>query len=168
MPGDIYVAPYVTFEPSLAFVAEDEAGVGGYVLGTLNTTSFEERLETDWWPAVRARYPEPPDDVAATLSALERAAIHDIHDPWTTAEDLARRFPAHLHIDIVPRLQGRGIGTQLIATFVAGLRERGSPGVHLVVGRSNQRAIGFYRHIGFRAYPASDVYVFTMGLGGCG
>ena len=39
-------------------------------------------------------------------------------------------------------------------------------GVHLLVGRSNQRAVGFYRHIGFTELPATDVHIFGMDLSG--
>ena len=33
--GHCFAAPYGLFEPALAFVAEDTAGVAGYVLGAL-------------------------------------------------------------------------------------------------------------------------------------
>src|SRR5215471_16523372 len=68
LPGHVFAAPYAIFEPSLAWVAEDAAGVAGYVLGALDTRAFEERLERYWWPALRARYPDPrqlPDMVSA-------------------------------------------------------------------------------------------------------
>src|SRR5262249_37380165 len=58
--GHFFAAPYGLFEPSLAFVAEDAHGVAGYILGALDTRAFEQQLERNWWPALRARYPEPP------------------------------------------------------------------------------------------------------------
>ncbi len=84
LPGHVYVGPYVTFEPSLVFVAEDAAGIGGYIVAALDSQAFEQRLEQDWWPALRARYPEPSQDVADDLSLPERYALHDIHHPWDT------------------------------------------------------------------------------------
>jgi ribosomal protein S18 acetylase RimI-like enzyme len=164
LPGHVYAGPYPAFEPSLAFVAEDSEGVCGYVLGALDSRAFEERCERDWWPALRVRYPEP--DSEARLSAQERFAIHDIHHPWRAADDLAERFPSHLHIDLLPRLQGRGFGRRMMATLTQALREKGSPGVHLLVGRGNQRAAGFYRHLGFTEFPVTDIRIFTMDLGG--
>ena len=53
--GHVFAAPYGVFEPSLAFVADDEAGVGGYIVGALDSRAFEERLEAEWWPALRDR-----------------------------------------------------------------------------------------------------------------
>ena len=168
LPGHVYAGPYATFEPSLAFVAQDAGGVNGYILAALDSRAFEQRLERDWWPVLRASYPEPPPDVAAKLSTPERYALHDIHHPWTTADELASRFPSHLHIDLMPRLQGRGIGRWLVATLTASLRDRGSPGLHLLVSRSNRRAVGFYRHVGFTEFapasPTADGLIFTMDL----
>ena len=54
LPGHVYAAPYAIFEPSLAFVPQDAAGVGGYIVAALDSQAFEQRLERDWWPALRA------------------------------------------------------------------------------------------------------------------
>ena len=44
-----------------------------------------------------------------------------------------------------------------MTTLFAALRDRGVSGVHLGVGPTNTRAIGFYRHLGFRAAdPTKD------------
>ncbi len=164
LPGDVYVGPYPRFEPSLALVAEDEAGVGGYIVGAPDSLTFEQDLERDWWPALRARYPEPPPRVARELPVLQQNALHDIHHPWPTDDELARDYPSHLHINLLPRLQGRGIGRQLIAALISELRDQGSPGVHLLVGHANQRAAGFYRHVGFTELPGTAVRIFAMSL----
>jgi ribosomal protein S18 acetylase RimI-like enzyme len=168
LPGHVYAAPYALLEPSLAFVAQDAGGVGGYIVAALDSQAFEQRLERDWWPGLRESHPEPSQDVAEGLSPPERFALHAIHHPWGTPDELARGFPSHLHINLVPRLQGQGIGRQLIAAVISALRNRGSHGLHLHVTHSNQRAAGFYRHVGFAELPADDVHVFTMNLGGPG
>jgi len=164
LPGHVYVGPYVAFQPSCAFVAEDAVGVGGYVVAALDSQAFEQRLELDWWPVLRASYPELTPDLSEDLSTPEQYAIHDIHHPWTTGDELATRFPSHLHIDLLPRLQGRGIGRRLIATVISSLRDQGSHGLHLVVGHANGRAVGFYRHVGFTEFQASPLHIFTMNI----
>ncbi len=65
LPGEVYAAPYALLEPSLALLAEDADGVCGYVVAALDSLDFDQRLERDWWPALRARYPEPPPAAAA-------------------------------------------------------------------------------------------------------
>ena len=164
LPGHVYAAPYAIFEPSLAFVAEDAGGVGGYVVAALESQIFEQRLARDWWPALRSSYPEPPPDLAERLSPQEQTALRWIHHPLGTADELARAFPSHLHLDLVPRLQGLGVGQRLIATVISALRDQGSPGLHLNVSHGNQRAAGFYQHVGFAELPAHDRRVFSMNL----
>lgn len=155
LPGHFFAAPYGLFEPSLAFVAEDTAGVGGYILGALDTQAFEERLERTWWPHLRARYPDPPASVPEEQLTPDQHLAHMIHHRWRTPERLAARYPSHLHIDLLPRLQARGLGRQMIKTLIAALRDQGSPGVHLHVPRGNQHAPGFYRRVGFTELPAT-------------
>ena len=162
LPGHVYVGPYVHVEPSHAFVAIDAEGVGGYIVAALDSRGFEHSLEQSWWPELRARYPEPPLDAAERLSLPEQYAIHDIHHPFGAPVAVTERFPSHLHVNVLPRMQGGGIGRRLIGTLTSRLREQGSPGLHLLVGDSNQRAIGFYRYIGFTELEATNPRIFTM------
>ena len=164
--GHVHAAPYALLEPSLAFAAEDAAGVGCYVLGALDTRDFEARLDRDWWPKLRAQYPEPPASVPRDRWTPDQAKAHHIHHPWLTPDELAGRYPSHLHINLVPRLQSGGHGRQLISALTGALRRRGSRGVHLTVRPTNVRAIGFYRHVGFTELPATDAVIFAMDLTG--
>jgi ribosomal protein S18 acetylase RimI-like enzyme len=164
LPGHLYAAPYAIFEPALATVAQDADGVAGYIVATLDSLVFEQRLEQDWWPELRPRYPEPPADLAERLSAQERRAIAGIHRPFETAPELAECFPSHLHINLLPRLQGRGIGRRLNRTLIAQLRARGSRGLHLYVGLDNRRAAEFYRRVGFTEIAFTGSRLFVMDL----
>jgi GNAT superfamily N-acetyltransferase len=100
---------------------------------------------------------------ADVVSPLERITLNDLHRPGRAGE-LADRFPSHLHIDLLPRIQGRGTGRQLMAAAISSLRERGSRGLHLMAARGNERAAGFYRHLGFGELPHSYLRIFTMDL----
>lgn len=167
--GHFFAAPYGLFEPSLAFVAEDTEGVGGYIVGALDTQAFEERLESQWWPRLRTRYPDPPPSTPAEQFTPDQRVAHMIHHPWRIPDELAARYPSHLHINLLPRLQARGHGSQLTKTLITELRHRGSRGVHLHVSDGNQRAAGFYRHLGFTELAATAgevpyLHLFAMDL----
>jgi ribosomal protein S18 acetylase RimI-like enzyme len=162
--GHVFAAPYGLFEPSLAFVAEDEAGVGGYIVGALDSSAFQDRLEAEWWPALRDRYPAPPSGLAPDQWTPDQRAAGLIHAPPAVPDELARDYPSHLHINLVARLQSQGLGRQLMNTLIRALREQGSAGVHLFVWPANQRAIGFYRHLGFSVIPAEGPVTFAMDL----
>jgi ribosomal protein S18 acetylase RimI-like enzyme len=165
--GHVFAAPYGVFEPSLAFVAEDEVGVGGYIVGALDSRAFEQRLEAEWWPALRERYPAPPAGLVPDQPdqwTPDQRLAGLIHDPLTAPDELAADYPSHLHINLVPRLQSQGLGRQLMTTLIRALREGGSPGVHFFVRPANQRAAGFYRHLGFTMISAEGPVIFAMDL----
>ncbi|HEY2079743.1 MAG TPA: GNAT family N-acetyltransferase [Streptosporangiaceae bacterium] len=162
--GHCFAAPYGLFEPSLAFVAEDTSGVAGYVIGALDSQAFEKRLDSNWWPRLRSRYPEPQSGLPAQQWTPDQQLAHFIHHPGRTPDDLAARYPSHLHIDLLPRLQGRGYGRKLIQTLTTALRDQGSSGVHLNVTPGNEQAVSFYRHVGFTELPAADTRLFVMDL----
>jgi ribosomal protein S18 acetylase RimI-like enzyme len=147
--GDLYAGAYGLLSPEFAFVAEDPEGVCGFTLGVLDTASFEKRLEQEWWPALRQRYRDPSDIPAAKRNADERAA-RLIHHPPRAPSNILAAYPSHLHIDVLPRQQGQGLGGRLMQSLLDALGEAGSAGVHLVVSAGNPHAIGFYHHQGFR------------------
>jgi ribosomal protein S18 acetylase RimI-like enzyme len=164
LPGQIYAAPYGVFAPSLAFLAEDAQGVAGYVVGARDSQDFERTLEREWWPPLRPRYPEPPPGLPAGRWTRDQQFAQLIHHPRGTPAELAGPYPSHLHINLLPRLQGRGLGRRLIQTLTGALRDQGSPGLHLYVGLANQRAAAFYAHVGFTERPGEDGYLFVMDL----
>jgi ribosomal protein S18 acetylase RimI-like enzyme len=144
--GHVYAGPYPIADPGLTFVVVDELGPVGYILGTADTQRFEQWLERAWWPTLRARYPLMEDPRDGTEDHVLVGRIH----AWTGAdESLTDRYPAHMHIDLLPRAQGQGLGRRLIETLSAALRERGVPGLHLGVDSRNEGAIAFYSRVGF-------------------
>ena len=152
--GQVYAAPYLSFAPDFAFVLEDALGVGGYVLGAPDTAAFEDTLEREWWPPLRLQYPDPQATPPTERTPDQRIA-HLIHHPPRAPRELLTTHPAHLHIDLLPRVQGGGRGRALMRTLLDALRAAGSPGVHLGVGTRNVNAQGFYRHLGFtELHPA--------------
>lgn len=57
-------------------------------------------------------------------------------------------YPAHLHVNVLASAREHGIGSKLIARFVADLEAAGINGVHLVTGRTS-RNVAFYQRNGF-------------------
>jgi ribosomal protein S18 acetylase RimI-like enzyme len=160
--GHIYAGPYLELAPELAFVVEDDDGVAGYILGAADTAEFEDRLERDWWPELRRRYPTFQTDGDAALDDLLIALMHS---PARAPAELVAAYPSHLHIDLLPRLQGQGWGRRLIDTLVERLRATGSHGLHLGVATANTNAQAFYRAVGFTELDDDGVTVtFAMRL----
>jgi ribosomal protein S18 acetylase RimI-like enzyme len=142
--GHVYVGPYITRGLGTQLVAVDDQGVAGYLLSADDTLAYEAWAEAAWWPSLRQRYAPLAD------GSMDAELIDLIHAPERTPEDLVAEYPAHLHIDLLERLRGRGLGRTLIERLLGELRGRSVPGVHLGVDIHNANGIGFYEHLGFR------------------
>jgi ribosomal protein S18 acetylase RimI-like enzyme len=166
--GHIYAAPYAVLSSRTVFVAEDGQGVGGYIVGAPDTRGFEARLEIEWWPDLRRLYRDPSAQPRADWR-LDEFMSYRIHHPSRTASEIAEPYPAHLHINLLPRLRGRGVGRRLMERWLGAVREAGAQGAHLAVGAANRRAIRFYRACGFHelehpSRPPSAAVWFAISL----
>lgn len=150
---DIFVGPYVAQEPELAWVVADREGEGrvrGYILGTADTRRFVARYLAEWLPTVVDRYPDDGDGRG-----------HQLRHPEVMLGAVVDDYPAHLHIDLLPEAQGRGLGRELMRVFLSALHERGVPRVHLGMGADNNAARAFYDRLGFEelARPAPRLVI---------
>jgi ribosomal protein S18 acetylase RimI-like enzyme len=170
--GHLYAAPYAVLAPEFALVAEDGAGVGGYILGALDTLAFEARLEAEWWPGLRRDYADPVGDSARW--SLDQLRAYQIHHPRPPPVRITDPYPSHLHINLLPRLQGRGLGPAMLDAWLERIAAAGSRGVHLGVNPANHRALRFYRAYGLeefrfprpRANPDTIYFVRSLNIGG--
>ena len=155
--GHVYVGAYLARGIDTQLVAIDEGGVAGYLLSAADTGDFEDWAEASWWPRLRARYPmtdaDRPDDRLIRL----------IHAPPRTPPSLLPDYPAHLHIDLLERTRGSGLGRRLVEHLLDELRDREVGGVHLGVDARNDNAIGFYEHLGFVSLERKQ-WGYVMGL----
>ena len=153
--GHIYSAPYGVLEPELAFVVEDDAGVAGYVVGTTDTRAFDAKLERDWWPALRQHYADPAGLAPDALNA-DQQRMFNIHHPSATPDEVVGPFPAHMHMNLLPRLQGQGLGRGLFTTWWKRAAELGATSVHVGVSPTNPGGLAFWQAMGFVRLPVVD------------
>jgi GNAT superfamily N-acetyltransferase len=101
--------------------------------------------------------PYVPDDRTFILSLAPRLAIG--RQPW---RDLALATVSHsIHFtgqrqayigELATRdkVEGRGVGSALVAACEQWAREQGYTMITLTTGAGNTRALGFYNHLGFQ------------------
>jgi|SRR5579859_647842 len=148
--GHIYSAPYALLAPDLAIVAIDDEGVAGYVVGALDTHAWEETLERLWWPELRRRYADPAAAPRESWSHDQRRA-YIIHHPGRTPGVVVAAFPAHIHLNLLPRAQRRGIGSSLLRSWLQRAAARGATAAHVAVSRANAGGLKFWESRGFAA-----------------
>jgi len=158
--GRVFVGPYLDYEPELARILEDDQGICGYVLAAMDSHAFYARYEAEWRPELCRAYPAPTGDPGGWNRVQQ---IHHVyHHPDYFCPEPYDQYPSHVHIDLLPRAQGRGLGRAMMAEVLGLLRQRGSPGAHLGVSLPNIPAQGFYRKLGFQ--PLIQV---GEGMDGC-
>lgn len=165
----IWVEPYRRLSPELTFVAVDRGRVAGYLTGCHDTAAFKTQRRWRVELPLGLRY--LPEAIAGRsdvrshwLRLLGLKKSPEDSFPRDLRARLAAEFPAHLHINVDPQFQSRGIGSLLIRRYEDELRRRGAPGVHLFCG---QKPVSFYQRQGFsileRMTLASGAEVFCMG-----
>ncbi len=145
--GRIFVGPYLAFEPELSLVVEDEQGVCGYCLAALDSQEFYARYEREWRPSLCEQFPLPLGETA-TWTRTE-TVYGWYHRPDYFCPQPYESYPSHMHIDLLERARGKGLGRRMMEQLMATLRERHSPGVHLNVSAQNAPALAFYERLGF-------------------
>lgn len=156
--GRIYVGPYLKFEPTLSWILEDEQGIAGYCLAALDSRKFYQQYDQQWRPELCEQFPDPTGD-SADWTRLEQI-YHLYHHPDYDCPEPYEKYPSHLHIDLLPRVQGQGFGRRMIEQQLAALEAAGSPGVHLGLGIANDRAYKFYQAVGFQELERDDDSIY--------
>jgi GNAT superfamily N-acetyltransferase len=143
MLGQYFAAPYAVFNPDWCWVAVDVQGPVGYLVTAPDSRRFTAWMNGEWLPQIRRLY-EPTRTGSSEFESWLRGYFHeDAGFP-----DFVDEYPAHLHIDFLPRAQGQGLGTRIVALFEKKLREAGVAGFHLGMSEKNTRAGQFYEKLG--------------------
>ncbi len=126
---------YLEKEPENCFVAVDENDKPvGYIYGVKDYDIYQENFS---------------EYINAVAEIEERRflgeALTEMYDHAIYKKD----YPAHLHIDILPDYQSKGIGSKLIKEFCNHLKEENVKGVMLIVGTENEGARRFYERNDF-------------------
>ena len=154
--GHIYVGPYMEFEPQSVFILEDDQGICGYIMGVLESRTYYQWMHNEWLPKILVDYKKPTGD-PDTWDETEKTT-NLLFQP--ESQRLFPDFPAHLHIDLLSRAQGRGQGKLMMDRFIDHLKFNKIPGVHLELSRNNDRAFRFYCKYGMQELDRNDVSIF--------
>ena len=126
---------YIENEPEHCFVVENAAGeAAGYIFCAENYKSYRRVFKKEYVKRAEA---------AGLIKGIY--ALFTGVPLWF----FAQKYPAHLHIDILPELQRQGAGTALMNALFEKLKAGNVPGVMLVCGANNQKGRGFYNKYGF-------------------
>jgi ribosomal protein S18 acetylase RimI-like enzyme len=149
--ADLITRYYTDREPESSFVAERDGAVVGYLTGCVDSARARGSSTREIGRLLLRGALFAPGFGAF----LGRAALDSLRDRSGAAEVLSDpRWPAHLHIDLLPEARGRGLGRRLMEQWLARLASLGSPGLHLGTFAENHAALRFFEGCGFARHGA--------------
>lgn len=167
--SNLFCHPYPILAEETSFVLDSGAGEAvGYILGTPNTTDFAERWRSEFAAIVDEKQhpsmthpPKYDGEGKARPKAEEDFPGHLLDLLYNRPEELlnlnipnlADRWPAHFHIDILPSHQRQGWGKKMIETMLEALKAKGAKGVFLGMEAANESAGKFYDAMAFQRLP---------------
>ncbi len=138
---DTFCRYYIDNEPENCFVVDDDGKAVGYIICAENFDKFKKVFDEEYFPR----------SISHGESRIEWAT-----EAYKLHEKYKEKYPAHLHIDILPQYQRMGLGGKLVSALSEHLVSKGIPGVMLTTGTKNITANNFYRKYGFEEVEVYD------------
>lgn len=148
--ADLFTGWYTDREPGSALVVEIDGRVEGYLLGCRDTTRVTPPTKQMRHHLLRRGLMVRPGTAAVLWRAVGDMAVATARRDVPPAQVIDDRWPAHLHIDLMPVARGAGFGRRLMTTWLDALRADGVAGCHLTTWAENDGAIAFFEAVGFR------------------
>ncbi|XP_041371217.1 protein O-GlcNAcase-like isoform X1 [Gigantopelta aegis] len=145
--GDRLVGGLATLSPEYCFVVEDEDGLCGYALASLDALTLHNKSEVSWTPAMREKYPKPVKD---EMSPADEVILSFHNEQPLVPESIHKRYPSVLRLDVVPsRREDLAVSKRLLACVLSALKASGSIGVHCELNVGDKYMMDFYAKLGF-------------------
>jgi GNAT superfamily N-acetyltransferase len=162
--ADVWTSYYTDKEPGSIHIATIDDAVVGYLLGCIDTASMRPTTDELLMASIRRHWLLVR---RGTAGFLIRAMLDGLRDRESArGEFLDARWPAHLHIDLLPVARGTGLGARLMQRWLDQLGAAGSPGCHLATLVENARAYAFFEKSGFRNHGTPTVVPGMRGANG--
>lgn len=131
-----YSSYYIEHDCDCCFVLTDDADLPvGYILCAPNAAKFKKIYKKKYVPEI--------------YSLSKRDGREAFFIPYSYML-FSKKYPAHLHINLMPDYQGVGYGSTLMRELFSELDRRRIRGVMLEVDSYNTGAVEFYKKHGFK------------------
>jgi ribosomal protein S18 acetylase RimI-like enzyme len=147
--ADIFTGYWTDREPGSALVAELEGEVVGYLLGCRDSRKVWNAGKQFAHHAFGRGLVLRPSTAGVFRRMMTDGIVDALRHRLPPPTYYDARWPAHLHIDLLPVCRRRGIGEALVNRWLGTLRKEGVPGCHLQTMAENTRAIAFFEEMGF-------------------
>lgn len=147
---EIWLIPYMDGQPESLLVATVDDRLVGYLTGCLDSAAMPSEEQRITRLVIEHRLMFRREFVR--FSARSMLDMLRAGRGRTASELKDPRWPAHLHVRLVPEARGLGLGTALTGRWLDTLRDTGSAGCHLQTLLENSAAIAFFERLGFTTH----------------
>jgi ribosomal protein S18 acetylase RimI-like enzyme len=148
--ADLFSGYYTDEEPVSAYVGEVDGTVVGYLLGCVDTAKAGSPVACLARHALGRLLVLRPGTCRVLWRMASDTLLDAVRHRGIPSEHFVDgRWPAHLHIDLLPEGRGAGLGRAMVELWLSRLRETGSPGCHIETFAENTRALRFFESVGF-------------------
>ncbi len=150
---DGFYSYYTDYEPEHTWVACDGEQVAGFLTGCIDSKRHNQVFQRKILPGLIWKFasgyyhpgPRTWQYIRAAMGAALRGEIPGADET---------RYPAHLHINLLPAWRGFGLGRKLIEAYICQLTALGVPAVYLQTTSMNVVACRLYEKVGFHLLGA--------------
>uniref|UniRef100_A0A671PR46 Protein O-GlcNAcase n=1 Tax=Sinocyclocheilus anshuiensis TaxID=1608454 RepID=A0A671PR46_9TELE len=145
--GDRLVGGFLTLSPDYGFVLEDEEGICGYALGTVDVKPFVKKCKMSWIPFMQEKYNKP--DTEKDLSEAEKMMLsfHEEEEEGLP-ESFLSNFPSLIKVDIHAKVTDPSVAKSMMGCLLSSLKANGSHGAFCEVRQMDKRMLDFYSKLG--------------------
>ncbi|ETE69126.1 Bifunctional protein NCOAT [Ophiophagus hannah] len=144
--GDKLVGGLLSLSPDYCFVLEDEDGICGYALGTVDVTPFIKKCKIAWIPFMQEKYSKPSGD--KELSEAEKIMLSFHEEQEVLPETFLANFPSLIKMDIHKKVTDPSVAKSMMACLLSSLKANGSRGAFCEVRPDDKRILEFYSKLG--------------------
>ena len=147
--ANLFTSYYTDNEPQSTIVAERNGIVVGYLLGCRDTEQSTRPSRIFLQQVVTRLIAFRPGTAGFVRRSIGDTATGLLRHEMMEDRFIDSRWPAHLHINLLPEARGQGGGTKLVRRWLDQLERDGVSGCHLETVAENVDAIAFFASCGF-------------------
>ncbi|TKS65773.1 Protein O-GlcNAcase [Collichthys lucidus] len=144
--GDRLVGGLLTLSSEYGFVLEDDEGICGYALGTVDVKPFLKKCELSWIPFMQEKYNKP--DCQKDLTEAEKIMLSFHEEDEVLPDSFLSNFPSLIKVDIHAKVTDPSVAKSMMGCLLSSLKANGSLGAFCKVRQTDKRMLDFYSKLG--------------------
>uniref|UniRef100_A0A3P9HE91 O-GlcNAcase n=1 Tax=Oryzias latipes TaxID=8090 RepID=A0A3P9HE91_ORYLA len=144
--GDRLVGGLLTLSSDYGFVLEDEDGICGYAVGTVDVKPFIKKCKLSWLPFMQEKYNKPDCEKDLTEAEKMMLSFHEEEDGLP--DSFLSNFPSLIKVDIHAKVTDPSVAKSMMGCLLSSLKANGSRGAFCKVRQTDKRMLDFYSKLG--------------------